>query len=231
MVNRQLMASHSSPYRSRLYRDFFAIAPEDYLQIIRFFEEKEAEIGRLEGDEHFDLLLAYTDALFAVGDYRRHLLMVDFVIESALQSSSAPIRSSAIFQRLLFRKAASCFHVRRYAQAEHVLRELLRINHDHGAAQVFLRKVLRSRQPGAYQLSRAIAIGLMAMGGALFCAELLLIRPFYALQVEKAVWLRRALFIAGAGAFIMGIVWVYIRAYLQTRRFVNAQKKRKRGLR
>jgi tetratricopeptide (TPR) repeat protein len=221
------MASHPSPYRSRLYRDFFAIDPEDYQRIIRFFEEKEAEIGRLEGDEHFDLLLAYTDALFAVGDYRRHLLMVDFVIESVFQSSPAPVRSSAIFQRLLFRKAASCFHVRRYAQAEHVLRELLRINPDLGAARTFLRKVLRMRQPKAYQLSRALGVGLLAMGGAFFCLELLLIRPFYALQVGKAIWLRNGFFIAGIASFVLGIAWVYARAYLQTRLFMDGQKKRK----
>ena len=91
-------------HHSQLYRQLRDVDPRDSQRIIRMYEEREQEIGRLDVEEHFELTVYYSDALFATGAYRQHLMMVDLVIEASMlhNISHVPDVEGDIFEHLLF---------------------------------------------------------------------------------------------------------------------------------
>lgn len=221
------VAMHRYSYPSRVYRDFFSISPNDYQAIIRFFEQNEEAIQQLTWDENLELLAAYAGALFAVGEYRKHLLLVDVLIEAALDGGSAALLP---FGQLLFRKAASYYQVAAYEQAGHVLKELIRIHPDHEDARLFLLKVTKKEQHRLRGYYLATAIILAASGGLLYSAELLFVRPFYTMHAPKVEQLRLLMFVGSLLAWIGGGVYIYLKSHSKVNAFVRAQKERKQKM-
>lgn len=166
-------------YYSPLYRNFREIGERDYQRIIRFYEEKEAQIGQLNFGEYFDLTVAYVDALFETGTYRKHLLMVDGVIEASIEHNVQYVGRTDIYRRMLFRKAASCYRLQEYDTAAHVLRELIRMDPAEPDNFHFYWRVLRTRYHRLQQVFRAIAIVCFLLAAIVICVEVLAIRSFY----------------------------------------------------
>ena len=83
------MSTFKSTYHSKIYRDFKALDERAYRDMVRFYEEREDDIKGLEFQEFFELLFAYADALFEIGSYRKHLLLVDYVIECSITITSS----------------------------------------------------------------------------------------------------------------------------------------------
>ena len=92
---------------SPLYRQLRSVAPDDYQRIIREYEEREREIGHLHTGEYFELTVAYVDALFQTGAYRRHQLVVDHVLHYCIEHNfrTLPDDDRDIFHHMLLRKA------------------------------------------------------------------------------------------------------------------------------
>lgn len=219
------MATHRYSYPSRIYRDFFSISPSDYQGIIRFFERNEEVIHQLAWDEHLELLGGYAGALFAVGEYRKYLLIADVLIEAALDGA---IPTPPPFEQLLFRKAASYYQIAAYEKASHVLEELIRIRPEHEDARLFLLKVTGKKQERLRAQYIAVAVMLAALGSLLYSAELLLVRPFYAMYASWAERLRLLVFAGSLMSWLGGGVYVYLKSYFRVNSFVLAQKRRKR---
>ncbi len=114
-----------STYHSQIYRDFRDIEPTEYRAITRFYEDHVDAIHQLDFEEYFELLVAYTDALFEIGVYERHLLIVDEVIETTILKNIKFFEQEDIYYRMLFRKAASLFNLLEFEKAAHILRELI----------------------------------------------------------------------------------------------------------
>jgi len=218
------MATHRYSYPSRIYRDFFSIPPTDYQGHIRFFERNEEAICQLAWDEHLELLEKYAAALFTVGEYRKYLLIADVLIEAALDGATP---GAPPFEQILFRKAASYYQIAAYEEAAHVLEELIRIRPDHEDARLFLLKVMGKKQRRLRAQLLAVAVMLAAFGSLLYSAELLLVRPFYAMYVSGAEQLRMLVFTGSLACWLGGGAYVYLRSYYQVHSFVLAQKRRK----
>ncbi len=218
------MATHRYSYPSRIYRDFFSISPSDYHGIIRFFERNEEAINRLAWDEHQQLLEKYAGALFAVGEYRKYLLLADILIEAALDEA---MPDAPPFEQLLFRKAASYYQISAYEEASHVLEELIRIRPDHQDARLFLLKVLGKKQQQFRARYLALAVILAAFGSLLYSTELLFVRPFYAMYAAKVGQLRMLVLAACLMSWLGGSVYVYLKSYYKVNSFILAQKRRK----
>ena len=118
------MPLYQSTYHSRIFRDFKEIDAANHRRIIRFYEDKEEDIQRLDFEEYFQLIVAYVNALFEVGAYQKHLLMVDVVIEMTIVHNVERYKGEDIYEKMLFRKAASLYNIMEYAKAEYILREL-----------------------------------------------------------------------------------------------------------
>ncbi|OAV43875.1 hypothetical protein [Lewinella sp. 4G2] len=166
---------------SQLYRHLRDVDPRDYQRIIRLYEEKEQEIGRLDVLENFELTVSYADALFATGAYRQHFMMVDLVIETCMRHNINRVEGieGDVFHHLLFKKAASAFREQRYDVAVHVSRELIRMAPERELNVRFLRACLFRLQAPTLQYGRAIFICCLLVSAALILLEILLWQTTY----------------------------------------------------
>jgi len=221
------MSFSPSTYQSKIYRDFKAIEVTAYRQIIHFYEKQEGVIKQLEFEEHFELLTAYVNALFEVGAYHKHLLLVDLIIEMAIAHNIEFYRGEDIFLKMLFRKAASLYNMLEYDKAEYILREIIRINPWDKDAVLFLKKCLRRQQPKFIQASRAISILLFLLAAVVIAGEVLLVRPFYPRYTVAVEQLRFGLF--GLGMVLLVSADLIHRASVEYRvnNFVNQIRQQK----
>jgi hypothetical protein len=197
---------------SQLYRELRAVDPKDYHRIIRTYEERELEIGRLDVVEHFELTVQYVDALFETGAYREHQLMVDLVIHASIRHDIryVPGREEEIFQFQLYRKAASAFRIQDYRTAEHVLRELIRMQPGRDICVRFLRTTLFRQRTRLLQAGRAICIFCMLLTAAVVTVNLLVIQNFFPQLSDTFALVSVAVFVVG----MLGLIATYGLAYL-----------------
>ncbi len=195
------MSTFKSTYHSKIYRDFKALDEKAYRDMVRFYEEREDDIKGLEFQEFFELLFAYTDALFEIGSYRKHLLLVDYVIEYSINNNIKYLDGKDVFYHLLFRKAASFYNTLSYKKADYILRELVRINPEKEEVGQFLKKCLRKMNPAIIRHSRAASILMFFLAAIIICVEVLFVRPFMG-DWTMSVELSRNL-IFGLGCFIL----------------------------
>jgi tetratricopeptide (TPR) repeat protein len=225
-----MMSFSPSTYQSKLFRDFKAIEATAYRQIIHFYEKQESYILQLDFEEHFELQTAYVNALFEVGAYHRHLLLVDVVIEMAITNNIEFYKGEDIFLKMLFRKAASLYNMLEYDKAEYILREIIKINPWDKDAAIFLKKCLRRQQPKFLQASRAISIVLFLVAAVVIAAEVLVVRPFYPFYADAVEQSRFGLF--GLGLTILIGADLLHRAHVENRinHFVNMTRRQKDGI-
>lgn len=198
------MPFFQSTYHSKIFRDFKGIEPNDYREVIHFYEEKEDQIRQLEFDEYFELLVAYVDSLFEIGAYQKHLLMVDVVIEHSIVNNIQGREGADIFQRMLFKKAASLYNILELDRADYILRELTKIDPYDRDTILFLKKCLRKRQPGLVNNTRAAAIFMFLLSAFVICLEVLFIRPFYSIYTDLIETSRIILFLLGCSLLVGG---------------------------
>ncbi|MBI1224781.1 MAG: hypothetical protein GC192_06055 [Bacteroidetes bacterium] len=218
-----------STYHSKEYRDFRAIEPGDWRGVIRFYEKNETAIRGLDFEEYFELLLAYTDALFEIGAWQKHLLMADVVVETSVMENLPEFNGREVFRHTLFRKAASHFNLLELNQTEHVLRELLRIAPQDSDSAAFLQKCLRTMRPWLVRQTRAMAIVLFFVAAFGVLLEILVIRNFYeswTMTVRAAWW---GVLGVGLVVLVSGEVFHRWRCQREVEQFVNKIKERRKS--
>ena len=198
------MSYFQSTYHSRVYKDFKEIESNAHRQIIRFFEKHEKMINSLEFEEYFELLVAYVDALFEIGSYQKHLVLVDIVVENSINSNIHIYKGEDIFFIMLFKKAASHFNLHEYDKAEHILKELIKIDPQDKEVLSFLKRCLRRRGSNLLSIARAFSIFLFLLTACIICVEVLLIRPFYEMYASKVEASRIGTFFIGIATLIGG---------------------------
>ena len=223
------MAYTPSTYHSRIYRDFKEIEAVNYRHIIRFYEEREHSIQQLDFEESFELLVTYVNALFEVGAYQKHLLMVDVVIETVIDQSIGLFRGEDIFHKMLFRKAASLYNRMEYKQAEYILEELIRIAPGETDAALFLKKCLRKQEPPFLNLAKACSILFFMLAAFIISLEVLFVRPFYKMYVDLVEATRIIIFLVGWLVLLGGIILHRLRVERKVDQFVTVARIKKTG--
>ncbi|MEK7255482.1 MAG: hypothetical protein AAB316_12100 [Bacteroidota bacterium] len=222
------MNSTQSTYHSKIYRDFRAIAAGDWRTIVRFYEECEKDIRELDFDEYFEVLTAYTHALFETATYTKHITFADRVIEISVMNNIKFFQGEDVFQKMLFKKAASLYHSDEFDKADYHLRELLRINPANRDACLFLKKCLRRMKPSFVRQTRAAAVFFFLMSALLICLEMILVRPFYQAQIGVVELSRNALFLLGFGILAGGEAAHYLKTQREVHAFVSGIRRQKR---
>lgn len=164
----------------------------------------------LEFAEAFELQVAYVNALFAVGKYRQHLLLVDNVIESTIQRNIFNFQGQDLFFEMLTCKGLSYLYIYEYAQAEGIFRQLLRINPSQEEIADYLEKSIRYSGAPIQSWTRAVSIGLLFLAAFLIGIEILLVRPFYEMYVAPVEFTRNALFVLACLILLLG-EWIHRR--------------------
>jgi hypothetical protein len=210
---------------SQTYRRLRDLDPEDYQRIIRMYEEREDEIGRLDVLENFELTVYYVNALFATGAYRQHLMMVDLVIEGSMRHNIREVEDieGDVFEYLLFQKGASAYRLRDFVQTTHIARELIRIDRTRNHYARFLRIALFKSRPRLLQFGRATFILCLLLAAAMIIANLIFVAHFYPLYEVPLRKLTLAVFGAGCGALIVIYSFAYWRAHQEAFGFQRQQ--------
>lgn len=168
-----------STYYTKIYRDFKELEIGDHRAIVNYYDEHEQDIRELDFQEYFEVLVTFVNALFQIGKYQKHLLMIDVAIEASVMNNIKIYQEEDVFHKLLFQKAASCYHTFDLERADHILRELIKMNPKDKISILFLKKCLRRKQPNFIAKSRAISIFLFLATAVVICADVLIIRNFF----------------------------------------------------
>ena len=214
-------------YHSPIYREFRAIEGTEWRTVRRFYEEYETEIRQLEFDEYFELLLAYSNALFEIGLYEKYLGVADTVIENSISRNIKFFNGVDVFQETLLRKAASHFHNYEFEKSEYILREILRIDPYDEAAALLLKKCLQKMRSQFIRRARALAMSLFLLSAAVICVEMLAVRIFYPAFTEPVELARTVIFFLGIVVLVLGELLHRWRCLREVDGFVRVLRRRK----
>lgn len=212
---------------SKIYREFRTIESTEYRTVRRFYEEYETEIKHLEFEESFELLLAYSNALFELGLYEKFLPMADAVIETSISHTVKFFNGIDVFQETLLRKAASHYHMYELEKCEYILREILRIDPYDDLAADLLKKCRRKMRSPLVRHARALSMSLFLLSAVIICLEMLAVRPFYEDNINSVEYLRTGIFILGLLFLAGGEYFHHYRCGKEVDGFVEVIRKRK----
>ncbi|MEL6863956.1 MAG: hypothetical protein AAFP19_06040 [Bacteroidota bacterium] len=207
--------------QSKIFQNFKEIESGEYHSIIRFYEEYRQQINTLEFDEYFELLIAYNESLFEIGAYQSYLANCEKALEETILNNIKFYKGVDIFQELLFRKAASHYHLLQYDQSEHILRELIKIDPYNDISIRFLRKCLGRRYPRFVKNTRAVSVFFFMLAALIIAIEILFVRHFMELYLPFVEGARNVLFGAGLLFLIGGEVFNYGRIAAGVNRFAK----------
>ncbi len=195
------MLPESKTYYSQLYRNFRAIEPTEFRRVVRFFEKYEKNILQLDFNEYFDSVFVYANALFEIGEYRKHILMSDVVIEISIRENVTHLNGVEVFRSSLFKKAASHFNLGEYDKTAHILTELLKMNPNDTLVSRFLERTYRIWRPRLIRITRACAVLFFLISAIIICVEVLIVKSFYESVAPSFTLVRNLVF--GTGLFIL----------------------------
>jgi tetratricopeptide (TPR) repeat protein len=184
-------------YYSRIYRDFRAIGPKDYPSVVHYYEDHENGIKQLEFSEYFEILAAYTYALYNLNEHNKHILMAEVLIGESIHNNIQKHDEEDIFFNTLLRKSVSYSKLLRFKDAEHVLRELVKIKPDNVFAQRELNNCLFSQKPKYIKSLRAFSVLLFFLSAGVIVIELIVIKYLYPALTHYFEYTRIALFLTG----------------------------------
>ena len=191
------MARFRSTYHSKVYRDFKSLERRAHHALIRYFEANESDILSLEPAERFDIWYDYANALHCTGAWRKHLLVVDPIIEYCILQDSTSDILPRLYAEALFQKGVSLYHIRQYEQSEHVLRELMKIQPENPKVARELRNCRFKQHPPYVNQSRAISVLLFMAFALVLTLEFLWVRNFRPGWENFIEQLRNLLLLAG----------------------------------
>jgi len=175
--------------------DFKEIDRSSYRSVIRFFEKNRSSFEHLPADEYLELLSAYAQAIFDIGEYGKFIPIADAVIELSIELNIQYIENRDIYCYMLFKKSAAHFHIDEMDRCVHILLELIKIDPHNPYYLGFLRKCYYDAQEASLNISRNITIVLLLSSSLVIAFELFYIRPYRQQYVQIVEWLRNSLFI------------------------------------
>ncbi len=194
---------------SKLYRDFKDIDGSAYHTIVRFYESQAEKIAQLEFETYFDILVDYTNALFEIGAYAKHLKEGEKIIRLSIEHNIQFYKGQDIYFKSLFQKAAAHYNLLEYKKAEYILKELIKIAPYNTLPIRFLKKCKSQSRPSYIKTGRAASIGLFFIAALVAAIEVMVINPFAPekLSFVEHLWIG----ILGVGIFILITTFFYHR--------------------
>jgi len=212
---------------TKLYQDFVGIEEGAYHTIVRFYEAKILEIAQLNFDNYFEILVDYTNALFEIGAYDKHLTEVTKVIQLSIEHNIQFYKGEDIYFKSLFQKAASHYNLLESEKAEHILRELIKINPYNELTIRFLKKCKTHAQPKYIKIARATSIFLFLTAALIAAIEVIVVYPFSPTKANLFLSIR--IVTLSLGMFVLLGTFIYHRYQVDLKidRFVKKMRNRK----
>lgn len=217
-------------YRLKLYRNFKALGATDFHSIVRYYEQHEDGLVSLDFEEYFDCALLYTQALYETGDYGKHVVMSDHLLELIIMNNVETLGGEDIYARVLYRKAAAQFNQFEFANAGHVLRELIKLHPRDEPAKRLLLHCLLEQKPSWLQKVRAFAVALTLLAATAIALEIFIVKPFFPQWFDMALVVHNVFLAGGILTFALGEWRHYWLCRKRSYGFANAMCKRKMQL-
>jgi len=212
---------------TKLYQDFVGIEGGAYHSIVRFYERKTLEIARLNFDNYFEILVDYTNALFEIGAYDKHVIEATKVINLSIEHNIQFYKGEDIYYKSLFQKAAAHFNLLEQEKAAYILRELIKINPYNDLTIRFLKKCNTHAQPKYIKIARATSIFLFLAAALIAAFEVMVIHPFS--PADASLFLSFRMVTLSFGLFVLLGTFIYHRYQvdLKINKFVDEMRARK----
>jgi len=222
------MSYSSDTFRSNVYHGFKKIEPDAFRALIQYYQENESDIRALDFSEYYELFISYCEALFETGAYQKYLNVCDTALTTTIQNNIKFYKGDDIFKILLFRKAAAHYHILEYKEAEHIVRELIKMNPNDDIAIRFLKKCMRRRRPSYLNHIRGFSIFLFLLSAMVICVEILIIRTFFDEHVFKVEAMRTAIFFLASGLLAGAYLFYRWQVNKKVNTFVEKSKETKK---
>ena len=217
-------------YHSQIFRNFKALDILEYRKIVHFYERYEKSILQLDFTEYFEMVVAYTSALFMIEAHRKHLMMADVVIETSIAHNITHINKEEIFLSTLREKANSHFCLQEFSQAEHTLRELIKMETNDPLSIQMLQRVYRDNRPVYIRYARAFAVVTFLISALGVAVEVLFVRHFFPEWATVVEGFRNAIFSLGVCALIVPELYHRWHVNNRVKQYVESIKSRKSTL-
>lgn len=215
-------------YRLKLYRNFKSIEATDYHSIARYYERFEQDIHLLDFEEYFDCLASYTQALFEIGDYRKHLVMCDFLLETIIIQNVENWGGEDLYSKTLLAKAASLYQMQEYPKATHILQEVIKISpYTSVTAKKLWEKSLLRQKPAWLMRVRAFSVGILLFTAVFIAFELFVVAPFFSLYHARVQIAHNLLLALGVTVLFAGEMRHLWLCRQTVSRFICAAQRRK----
>lgn len=191
------MSLFKSTYSYKIYRNFQAIDVLDFRAIISFYTHNKSEIKHLEFDAYFEILIAYTNALFHIGHYERFVSLVQLPLELIIEHNVLFYQGEDIYNELLFKKAAAHYNIGELNHAQKTLESLIKIDPFHSLSLQFYQKCKLMMKPQIIETLRAVSVLLFILSALVIAIEVLSIRNFYPEFIDSVTIFRNGLFLMG----------------------------------
>jgi len=204
-----------------VYLEYQEIDYTEFQEKIRYFERNRKAIATLSYELRLELSLEYVVSLFEVGEYYQYLKHVDKLLAIVIEENIFSVDGDDIYQELLYRKAASLYNIVDYYGADHILKELCKIDPEN---EIYRRTYMKNsvdclRYQG--QKMRAATIALFILTGTVIGIELLMIRPFHEELVSFTEALRNGLFGVAFGGILLQELRIRYQSWRSLRKLQN----------
>ena len=140
-----------------IFEEYRGIEPNDYLEKIRFYEQRSEQIFSLEEDQQYFMKYEFVNALFDLGRYEKVLVEIDDLIEYVFLNDVSYSQEDN-FSELIFLKAASTYHMGDYEDAGRLSRQLIGLNPRDPVYGELLKNAIRQQLKQKYTDLRLVAI-------------------------------------------------------------------------
>lgn len=215
------MLKNTSTYDSPIFREFKSLDRDNHHAVVHFYEEREREIGQLSFEEYFVCLVAYCNALFEIGAYRKLLRHADEVIELSIIHNKQFVQGEDVYLKALHQKSISFAHLHDYASAERILTELVKLQPQRRGNRKLLRKCLYRQRPLYVKRLFAAGVFLYLLSVVIVVINILIIDPFYSKLLNTTEMIRLGIFLSGVIALVSGETFYHFSVRLKVKRIVN----------
>ena len=140
-----------------IFEEYKEIEPNDYLQKIKFYEERSQQIFSLVDDQQYFLKFEFVKALFDLGRYSKVLVEIDDLIEYVFLNNVSYAHGDS-FVELIFIKAAANYHTQDYDQSIDLCEQLISMKPANRLYKELLKNAFRQKLKQNFTDLRLVAI-------------------------------------------------------------------------
>ena len=193
------------------FYQFMEIGQDSHYEKVRFFENNKRDIGNLDFDVRTFVWCDYALSIFEIGRYQEFIKLSDELIPLVISENIYDIRGIAIFEAMLFRKAASLYNIQKFEEAEYVFAELCKIEMEPINKKAWKQakyKIIKDK----IRFVDAISILFFIATASIIAFELLVVGNFYPDYLEIVEYSRIVTFILGVSCILGSELYIRIKS-------------------